>query len=79
MEKIQLEKRELWEIERSKDQEKLRQAIQEALQEERNKSQLDQVARQRNLASLGLFLSCAQKQLSALLDDVPVAMEQDSE
>ncbi|XP_078076052.1 coiled-coil domain-containing protein 91-like [Mustelus asterias] len=117
MEKIQLEKRELWEIERCKDQEKLEQAIQEALQEERNKSQeaikeaaneerrrnekvvaeaiqkaredmieytkeqkrLDQVARQRNLASLELFLSCAQKQLSALLEDTPVAMEQDSE
>ncbi|XP_078424243.1 coiled-coil domain-containing protein 91-like isoform X1 [Cetorhinus maximus] len=117
MEKIQLEKRELWEIERCKDQEKLELTIQEALQEERNKSQeaireavnqerrrsekaiaeaiqktredmikytkeqkrLDHVARQRNLASLGLFLSCAQKQLSALLEDMPVAMEQDSE
>uniref|UniRef100_UPI00398F5768 coiled-coil domain-containing protein 91-like n=1 Tax=Pristiophorus japonicus TaxID=55135 RepID=UPI00398F5768 len=117
METIQLEKRELWEIERCKDQEKLEQAIQEALQEERNKSQeamreavnqertrsekvveeaiqktrddmikyikeqkrFDQVARQRNLASLGLFLSCAQKQLSALLEDMPVAVEQDSE
>ncbi|XP_067906714.1 coiled-coil domain-containing protein 91-like isoform X2 [Heterodontus francisci] len=39
MEKIQLEQREIWEIERCKDQEKLQQAIQEALQEERNKSQ----------------------------------------
>ncbi|XP_072341427.1 coiled-coil domain-containing protein 91-like isoform X1 [Scyliorhinus torazame] len=62
-------------------------AIEEAIQKTREdmikytkeQKRLDQVARQRNLASLGLFLSCAQKQLSALLDDVPVAMEQDSE
>lgn len=40
MERIQMEKRELWEIERGKDQERLEQAIQEALQEERNKSQV---------------------------------------
>ncbi|XP_060695811.1 coiled-coil domain-containing protein 91-like isoform X1 [Hemiscyllium ocellatum] len=117
MEKIQLEKRELWEIERCKDQEKFEQAIQAAFQEEREKNQeaireavnqerkrtekavteaiqkaredtikyikeqkrLDQVARQRNLASLELFLSCAQRQLSALLEDIPVAIEQDSE
>ncbi|XP_048404956.1 coiled-coil domain-containing protein 91-like isoform X1 [Stegostoma tigrinum] len=117
MEKIQLEKRELWEIERCKDQEKFEQSIQAAFQEEREKNQeaireavnherrraekaitevihkaredtikyikeqkrLDQVARQRNLASLELFLSCAQRQLSALLEDTPVATEQDSE
>lgn len=117
MERIQMEKRELWEIERGKDQERLEQAIQEALQEERNKSQeaireavneerskskkaveetvqktredmvkyikeqkrIDQVAQQRNLTSLGLFLSCAQKQLSALLEDMPSAGKQDTE
>ncbi|XP_078272837.1 coiled-coil domain-containing protein 91-like isoform X2 [Rhinoraja longicauda] len=117
MERIQMEKRELWEIERGKDQERLEQAIQEALQEERNKSQeairetvneerskskkavemtvekiredmvkyikeqkrLDQVAQQCNLTSLGLFLSCAQKQLSTLLEDIPSAAKQDTE
>lgn len=35
--------------------------------------QLDQVIRQRSLSSLELFLSCAQKQLSTLLQEEPPA------
>lgn len=37
--------------------------------------QLDQVIRQRSLSSLELFLSCAQKQLSALIATEPVDIE----
>lgn len=37
--------------------------------------QLDQVVRQRNLHSLELFLSCAQKQLSVLLKEEPSTAE----
>lgn len=38
--------------------------------------QLDQVIRQRNLSSLELFLSCAQKQLSSLLNEDPTATQE---
>jgi hypothetical protein len=40
-----------------------------------NNQQLDQVTRQRSLSSLELFLSCAQKQLSALIATEPVDIE----
>ncbi|XP_020946649.1 coiled-coil domain-containing protein 91 isoform X1 [Sus scrofa] len=113
MEKVHAEERELWKTEHAKDQEKVSQAIQTAIQEQRKISQetvkaaiieeqkrsekaveeavkrtrdelieyvkeqkrLDQVIRQRSLSSLELFLSCAQKQLSALIATEPVDIE----
>eukprot|EP00070_Physeter_catodon_P022677 XP_023984812.1 coiled-coil domain-containing protein 91 isoform X1 [Physeter catodon] len=113
LEKAHAEERELWKSEHAKDQEKVSQAIQRAIQEQRNISQetvkaaiieeqkrsekaveeavkrtrdelieyvkeqkrLDQVIRQRSLSSLELFLSCAQKQLSALIATEPVDIE----
>ncbi|XP_060161788.1 coiled-coil domain-containing protein 91 isoform X5 [Globicephala melas] len=113
LEKAHAEERELWKTEHAKDQEKVSQAIQTAIQEQRKISQetvkaaiieeqkrsekaveeavkrtrdelieyvkeqkrLDQVIRQRSLSSLELFLSCAQKQLSALMATEPVDIE----
>ncbi|XP_066580204.1 coiled-coil domain-containing protein 91 isoform X2 [Amia ocellicauda] len=42
----------------------------------KEQKRLDQLTRQRNLASLELFLACAQKQLAGLLEDRPVGAEQ---
>uniref|UniRef100_A0A7N5K5X2 Coiled-coil domain containing 91 n=1 Tax=Ailuropoda melanoleuca TaxID=9646 RepID=A0A7N5K5X2_AILME len=113
LEKAHAEERELWKTEHAKDQEKVSQAIQKAIREQRKISQetvkaaiieeqkrsekaveeavkrtrdelieyvkeqkrLDQVIRQRSLSSLELFLSCAQKQLSALIATEPVDIE----
>uniref|UniRef100_U3KPE6 Coiled-coil domain containing 91 n=2 Tax=Oryctolagus cuniculus TaxID=9986 RepID=U3KPE6_RABIT len=113
LEKVHAEERELWKTEHAKDQEKVSEAIQKAVQEQRKISQetvkeaimeeqkrsekaveeavrrareelieyvreqkrLDQVIRQRSLCSLELFLSCAQKQLSALIATEPVDIE----
>ncbi|XP_005407208.1 PREDICTED: coiled-coil domain-containing protein 91 isoform X9 [Chinchilla lanigera] len=113
LEKAHAEERELWKTEHAKDQEKVSQAIETALQEQRKISQetvkaaiveeqrrsakaveeavrrtrdelieyvkeqrrLDQVLRQRSLSSLELFLSCAQKQLSALIATEPLDVE----
>ncbi|XP_063449209.1 coiled-coil domain-containing protein 91 isoform X5 [Pan paniscus] len=113
LEKAHAEERELWKTEHAKDQEKVSQEIQKAIQEQRKISQetvkaaiieeqkrsekaveeavkrtrdelieyikeqkrLDQVIRQRSLSSLELFLSCAQKQLSALIATEPVDIE----
>ncbi|KAF6339017.1 coiled-coil domain containing 91 [Rhinolophus ferrumequinum] len=113
LEKVHAEERELWKTEHAEDQEKVSQAIQKAIQEQRKISQetvkaaiveeqkrsekaveeavkrtrdelidyvkeqkrLDQVMRQRSLSSLELFLSCAQKQLSALIATEPVDIE----
>ncbi|KAM5299604.1 coiled-coil domain-containing protein 91 isoform 3-T3 [Ctenodactylus gundi] len=113
LEKAHTEERELWKTEHAKDQEKVSQAIQTAIQEQRKISQetvkaaiieeqkrseeaveeavkktrdelmeyireqkrLDQIIRQRSLSSLELFLSCAQKQLSALIATEPVDIE----
>ncbi|XP_007966245.2 coiled-coil domain-containing protein 91 isoform X5 [Chlorocebus sabaeus] len=113
LEKAHAEERELWKTKHAKDQEKVSQEIQKAIQEQRKISQetvkaaiieeqkrsekaveeavkrtrdelieyikeqkrLDQVIRQRSLSSLELFLSCAQKQLSALIATEPVDIE----
>ncbi|XP_065796003.1 coiled-coil domain-containing protein 91 isoform X4 [Muntiacus reevesi] len=113
LENVHAEERELWKTEHAKDQEEVSQAIQKAIQEQREISQetvkaaiieeqkrsekaveeavkrtrdelieyvkeqkrLDQVIRQRSLSSLELFLSCAQKQLSALIATEPVDIE----
>lgn len=113
LEKAHAEERELWKTEHAEDQEKVSQAIQKAIEEQRKISQetvkaaiveeqkrsekavqeavkrtrdelidyvkeqkrLDQVMRQRSLSSLELFLSCAQKQLSALIATEPVDIE----
>uniref|UniRef100_A0A8C9A6M9 Coiled-coil domain containing 91 n=1 Tax=Prolemur simus TaxID=1328070 RepID=A0A8C9A6M9_PROSS len=113
LEKAHAEERELWKTEHAKDQEKVSQEIQKAIQEQRKISQetvkaaiieeqkrsekaveeavkrtrdelieyvkeqkrLDQLIRQRSLSSLELFLSCAQKQLSALIATEPVDIE----
>ncbi|XP_072123734.1 coiled-coil domain-containing protein 91-like [Mobula birostris] len=71
----------------SQERKKSKKAIEETLQKTKEdmakyikeQKRLDQVAQQRNLTSLGLFLSCAQKQLSTLLEDMPLAVEQDTE
>lgn len=113
LEKVHAEEREMWKTEHAKDQERVAEAIQAAVQEQRRISQeavkaaimeeqrrsekameeavkrtrdelveyvreqrrLDQVTRQRSLSSLELFLSCAQKQLSALIATEPVDIE----
>ncbi|CAO2607242.1 Coiled-coil domain-containing protein 91 [Lemmus lemmus] len=113
LEKVHAEEREMWKAEHARDQEKVAEAIQAALQEQRTLSQeavkaaiaeeqkkgekvveeavkrtrdelveylreqrrLDQVTRQRSLSSLELFLSCAQKQLNALIATEPVDVE----
>ncbi|XP_076424469.1 coiled-coil domain-containing protein 91 isoform X4 [Peromyscus maniculatus bairdii] len=113
MEKVHAEEREMWKAEHARDQERVAEAIQAAVQEQRVMSQeavkaaiieeqkrserameeavkrtrdelveyvreqrrLDQVTRQRSLSSLELFLSCAQKQLSALIATEPVDIE----
>ncbi|XP_041113063.1 coiled-coil domain-containing protein 91-like [Polyodon spathula] len=41
----------------------------------KEQKRLDQVTRQRNLSSLELFLSCAQQQLTALMEDKPVGVD----
>ncbi|XP_051817102.1 coiled-coil domain-containing protein 91 isoform X3 [Antechinus flavipes] len=114
---IHAEEKEIWKAEHDKDQEKISQAIQEALQEQRKISQetlraamaeerkqseraveeavkrtkeelmeyvkeqkrLDQVIRQRNLSTLELFLSCAQKQLNSLISEEPASTEEEQE
>ncbi|XP_015147920.2 coiled-coil domain-containing protein 91 isoform X2 [Gallus gallus] len=42
----------------------------------KEQKRLDQVIRQRNLSSLELFLSCAQKQLSSLLNEEPTTTQE---
>ncbi|XP_069084282.1 coiled-coil domain-containing protein 91 [Pleurodeles waltl] len=54
-------------------QEAVRQTREELMEYVREQKRLDQVARQRSLSSLELFLSCAQKQLVSLIEDRPVA------
>lgn len=113
LEKVHAEEREMWKAEHARDQERVAEAIQAAVQEQQRVSQeavkaaiveeqrrsekameeavkrtrdelveyvreqrrLDQVTRQRSLSSLELFLSCAQKQLSALIATEPVDIE----
>ncbi|ERE66158.1 coiled-coil domain-containing protein 91 [Cricetulus griseus] len=109
LEKVHAQERELWKAEHARDEERVAEAVQAAIQEQRVMSQeavkaaiieeqkrsekameeavkrtrdelveyvreqrrLDQVTRQRSLTSLELFLSCAQKQLSALIATEP--------
>uniref|UniRef100_A0A8C3L7T3 Coiled-coil domain containing 91 n=1 Tax=Chrysolophus pictus TaxID=9089 RepID=A0A8C3L7T3_CHRPC len=52
---------------------KTREELMEYIKEQKR---LDQVIRQRNLSSLELFLSCAQKQLSSLLNEEPTATQE---
>ncbi|XP_035304962.1 coiled-coil domain-containing protein 91 isoform X9 [Cricetulus griseus] len=113
LEKVHAQERELWKAEHARDEERVAEAVQAAIQEQRVMSQeavkaaiieeqkrsekameeavkrtrdelveyvreqrrLDQVTRQRSLTSLELFLSCAQKQLSALIATEPVDIE----
>ncbi|XP_052645868.1 coiled-coil domain-containing protein 91 isoform X2 [Harpia harpyja] len=117
MEKIHAEERKMWEAERDRHEEKIAQAVWEAMQEQRKHNQeivkealmeeqkrsekaieeavkrtreelmeyikeqkrLDQVVRQRNLHSLELFLSCAQKQLGVLLKEEPTTTEENGD
>ncbi|XP_058414568.1 coiled-coil domain-containing protein 91 isoform X2 [Diceros bicornis minor] len=65
------------------EQKRSEKAVEEAVQRTRDElieyvkeqKRLDQVIRQRSLSSLELFLSCAQKQLSALIATEPVDVE----
>ncbi|XP_045144378.1 coiled-coil domain-containing protein 91 isoform X3 [Echinops telfairi] len=65
------------------EQKRSEKAVEEAVKKTRDElieyvkeqTRLDQVIRQRSLSSLELFLSCAQKQLSALLATEPVDIE----
>ncbi|XP_067387088.1 coiled-coil domain-containing protein 91 isoform X2 [Emydura macquarii macquarii] len=69
------------------EQKRSEKAVEEAVKRTREElmeyikeqKRLDQVVRQRNLSSLELFLSCAQKQLSTLLKEEPVTSEQKKE
>ncbi|XP_068809471.1 coiled-coil domain-containing protein 91 isoform X1 [Struthio camelus] len=69
------------------EQKRSQKAIEEAVKSTREElmeyikeqKRLDQVVRQRNLSSLELFLSCAQKQLSALLKEEPITTEEKKE
>ncbi|XP_078529883.1 coiled-coil domain-containing protein 91 [Lissotriton helveticus] len=54
-------------------QEAVRQTREELMEYATEQKRLDQVARQRSLSSLELFLTCAQKQLASLIEDRPVA------
>ncbi|XP_051706325.1 coiled-coil domain-containing protein 91 isoform X8 [Oryctolagus cuniculus] len=56
-------------------EEAVRRAREELIEYVREQKRLDQVIRQRSLCSLELFLSCAQKQLSALIATEPVDIE----
>ncbi|XP_065598405.1 coiled-coil domain-containing protein 91 isoform X6 [Cyrtonyx montezumae] len=114
MEKIHEEERSMWKAEHERYNEKIAQAVWEAMQEQRKHNEeiikealmeeqkrsekaikeavkrtreelmeyikeqkrLDQVIRQRNLSSLELFLSCAQKQLSSLLNEEPTTVQE---
>uniref|UniRef100_A0A8C8BD39 Coiled-coil domain containing 91 n=1 Tax=Otus sunia TaxID=257818 RepID=A0A8C8BD39_9STRI len=66
------------------EQKRSEKAIEEAVKRTREElmeyikeqKRLDQVVRQRNLHSLELFLSCAQKQLSVLLKEEPTTTEE---
>ncbi|XP_009634830.1 coiled-coil domain-containing protein 91 [Egretta garzetta] len=66
------------------EQKRSEKAIEEAVKRTREElmeyikeqKRLDQVVRQRNLCSLELFLSCAQKQLSVLLKEEPTTAEE---
>ncbi|KAM6314497.1 coiled-coil domain-containing protein 91 [Podargus strigoides] len=69
------------------EQKRSEKAIEEAVKRTREElmvyieeqKRLDQVVRQRNLCSLELFLSCAQKQLSILLKEETAATEENRE
>ncbi|XP_014817396.1 PREDICTED: coiled-coil domain-containing protein 91, partial [Calidris pugnax] len=69
------------------EQKRSEKAIEEAVKRTREElmeyikeqKRLDQVVRQRNLCSLELFLSCAQKQLNVLLKEEPTSMEEKRE
>ncbi|XP_048790371.1 coiled-coil domain-containing protein 91 isoform X2 [Lagopus muta] len=66
------------------EQKRSEKAIEEAVKRTREElmeyikeqKRLDQVIRQRNLSSLELFLSCAQKQLSSLLNEDPTTTQE---
>ncbi|XP_068515229.1 coiled-coil domain-containing protein 91 isoform X14 [Anas acuta] len=57
-------------------EEAVKRAREELLEYIKEQKRLDQVVRQRNLSSLELFLSCAQKQLSILLNEDPTTTEE---
>ncbi|XP_030325232.1 coiled-coil domain-containing protein 91 [Calypte anna] len=52
-------------------EEAVKRTTEELMEYIKEQKRLDQVVRQRNLCSLELFLSCAQKQLSVLLNEEP--------
>ncbi|KAF6117831.1 coiled-coil domain containing 91 [Phyllostomus discolor] len=56
-------------------EEAVKKARDELIEYVKEQKRLDQVIRQRSLSSLELFLSCAQKQLSALIATEPVDVE----
>ncbi|KAM6136960.1 coiled-coil domain-containing protein 91 [Pterocles gutturalis] len=56
--------------------EAVRRTREELMEYIKEQKRLDQIVRQRNLYSLELFLSCAQKQLSVLLKDEPTTTEE---
>ncbi|XP_032054469.1 coiled-coil domain-containing protein 91 isoform X4 [Aythya fuligula] len=57
-------------------EEAVKRTREELLEYIKEQKRLDQVVRQRNLSSLELFLSCAQKQLSILLNEDPTTTEE---
>ncbi|XP_051484688.1 coiled-coil domain-containing protein 91 isoform X1 [Apus apus] len=57
-------------------EEAVKRTREELLEYIKEQKRLDEVVRQRNLCSLELFLSCAQKQLSVLLKEEPTTTEE---
>ncbi|XP_061214180.1 coiled-coil domain-containing protein 91 isoform X4 [Neopsephotus bourkii] len=60
-------------------EEAVKRTRQELMEYIKEQKRLDQVVRQRNLHSLELFLSCAQKQLGVLLNEEPATTEENSD
>ncbi|XP_029455849.1 coiled-coil domain-containing protein 91 isoform X2 [Rhinatrema bivittatum] len=60
-------------------EEAVKQTKEELMEYFKEQKRLDQVARQRNLSSLELFLSCAQKQLSSLIEEKPIIDDRQKE
>ncbi|XP_051817103.1 coiled-coil domain-containing protein 91 isoform X4 [Antechinus flavipes] len=60
-------------------EEAVKRTKEELMEYVKEQKRLDQVIRQRNLSTLELFLSCAQKQLNSLISEEPASTEEEQE
>uniref|UniRef100_A0A7N4PZR5 Coiled-coil domain containing 91 n=1 Tax=Sarcophilus harrisii TaxID=9305 RepID=A0A7N4PZR5_SARHA len=60
-------------------EEAVKRTKEELMEYVKEQKRLDQVIRQRNLSTLELFLSCAQKQLNSLISEEPASTEEEHE